>query len=202
MLEQTLMTDESCFQELLIKASAGDVEAWKTILESVYKDVCRLARKGFGFDMRGWTISPTALGGEVWIRLQSRPYAFTSRQQLLTFLGIIIKRIFIEHLRRRRAQRHGGAGAIRIPIGDGAYLEIDPRSTDLDQLLAVDRALDELRSTNPLAADVVELRFWVGLTNEEVAETLGIGSGVARSQWEIAKEKLKGILVGNSRRVE
>jgi DNA-directed RNA polymerase specialized sigma24 family protein len=118
------------------------------------------------------------------------------------FLGLITKRIFIEHLRRRRAHRHGGAGVIRIPIGDGAYLEIDARSTDPDLLLAVDRALEVLRSTNPLAADVVELRFWVGLTNEEVTETLGIGSGEARSQWDIAKEKLRGILAPNGRRVE
>jgi len=194
MIDSSKMTENAGFQKLLEKAGAGDLEAWRQVLELVYDDVRRLARQRFGWDMRGWTISPTELAGDVWVRLQSKPYAFTSRQHLLAFLGLITKRIFIEHLRRRQAWRHGGAGVIRIPIGDGAYLQIDARSADLDTWLAVERAIESLRSTEPMEAEVVELRFWVGLTNEEVAEVLGISPSVARSQWETAKEKLRAFL--------
>jgi RNA polymerase sigma factor (TIGR02999 family) len=132
---------------------------------------------------RGQTLQPTALVHEAWLRLAGGDSArFAGRAHFLAAAAEAMRHILIDSARRKRAARHGG-GQVRVDIQE---VEIAALADD-DELLAVHDALDKLATEDPQKAEVVKLRYFIGLTFEEVAEVLGVSVRTAKRDWTYAR---------------
>jgi RNA polymerase sigma factor (TIGR02999 family) len=161
----------------------GDSKAADELLPLVYEELRRLAAHKMAQEGAGQTLQPTALVHEAWLRLvgQENP-RFNSRGHFFAAAAEAMRRILIERARKRRALRHGG-GQQRVVLEDLP----DGGVSDDDQLLAMNEALDKLASVRPLEAQVVKLRYFVGFTNEQIAESLGISERTAKNYWAHAR---------------
>lgn len=140
------------------------------------------------------TLQPTALVNEVCLRLlgwdrvrwQNRGHFFGVSAQM-------VRRVLVDIARRRRAERRGGPGAVRVPLDD---IDLPAREPDVD-LVAVDEALERLAREDARKARVVELRFFGGLSVEEIAETLGVSPRTVHKDWVFARAWLYRSLTGS-----
>jgi RNA polymerase sigma factor (TIGR02999 family) len=131
----------------------------------------------------GQTLQPTALVHEAWLRLGgSSDQQWQGRVHFFSAAAEAMRRILIDRARRKKAARHGG-GQQRVGIQ-----ELDLASpTEDDQLLAVNDALDKLAAQHKTEAELVKLRYFAGMTNEEAAEVLGIAPRTAKYYWTHAR---------------
>src|SRR5213594_3926057 len=131
----------------------------------------------------GHTLQATALVHEAWMRLvgEENP-RFANRAHFFAAAAEAMRRILIDNARRKRAVRHGG-GQQRIDFDQAQLASI----TDDDQLLAVNDALDKLAAQSKLEAELVKLRYFVGMTLEEAADVLGISARTADNYWAHAR---------------
>src|SRR5437867_11102754 len=131
----------------------------------------------------GQTLQPTALVHEAYLRLIGNDGAqFDGRAHFFAAAAEAMRRILIDNARRKRALRHGG-GQARVDIQD---VEIAAAARD-DELLAVHEALDKLAAEDNGLAELVKLRFFVGLTNKESAEVLGVSEPTVERRWAFAR---------------
>jgi RNA polymerase sigma factor (TIGR02999 family) len=154
------------------------------MLPLVYEELRRLAAHRMANEAAGQTLQPTALVHEAWMRLVGNDgqAQFQNRAHFFAAAAEAMRRILIDRARRKRAIRHGGAQQ-RVDIQ-----EMDLASpTDDDQLLAVNEALDKLAIEHKVEAEVVKLRYFVGMTNEEAADALGISPRTAKYYWTHAR---------------
>jgi RNA polymerase sigma factor (TIGR02999 family) len=143
----------------------------------------KLAASKMAREVPGQTLQPTALVHEAWLRLVGNGnQQWKGRAHFFGAAAEAMRRILIEKARRRHAQRHGG-GLERLEIEE---LDLAAPAED-DQLLAVNEALDKLAAQNPVKADLVKLRYFVGMTIAEAAEALGLSEPSARRQWAFAR---------------
>ena len=166
--------------------SAGDAEnrqAAEQLLPLVYEELRRIAASKMANEAAGHTLQPTALVHEAWLRLVAdKNPRFENRAHFFAAAAEAMRRILIDRARRKRAARHGG-GQQRVNLE-----EVDlPFDTDDDQLLAVNEALDKLATHHSLQAEVVKLRYFVGMTIEEAAQMLGISQPTAKRWWTYAR---------------
>lgn len=169
---------------LLSAAEHGDSPAADQLLEVVYEELRRLATSRMAREAPGHTLQPTALVHEAWLRLMgAKNPKFENRAHFFSAAAEAMRRILIERARRKLTQRHGG-GYERVDLPDGQELA----APDADeQLLAVHEVLDKLASEHPLQADVVKLRYFAGMTNEEIAQVLGISVCTTNNYWKFAR---------------
>ncbi len=161
----------------------GDPKAAEELLPLVYEELRKLAAAKMANEAAGNTLQPTALVHEAWLRLvgDQNP-KFAGRAHFFAAAAEAMRRILIDRARRKRALRHGG-GQARVDIE-----QLDLASPDADaQLLALNEALDKLAAQDPLEADLVKLRYFVGLTVDEAASLLDISPRTARNYWAHAK---------------
>jgi len=178
---------------LLNAISAGETGAWEKLLDIVYDELRRLA----GAQLRGERpdpiLAPTALVHEAYLQLASRQGGhWANRGQFFAAAAEAMRRIRVDHARRRRAKKRGGDAA-RVSLGDGADLLADPRdhSTDVD-IEALDEALATLEA-DPVHRDkatIVKLRFFAGMTLEEIARALEKSLSTVKRDWTFAKSWL------------
>ncbi len=164
-------------------AQRGDPKAADELLPLVYHELRRLAAARMANEAAGHTLQPTALVHEAWLRLVgSDNPKFAGRAHFFAAAAEAMRRILIDRARRKRAQRHGG-GQVRVDIQ-----QIDLASPEADdQLLAVNDALDKLAAQDPVEAELVKLRYFVGLTVEDAAGLLDISPRTARNYWAHAR---------------
>src|SRR6185312_1614945 len=161
----------------------GETEASDRLLPLVYSDLRNLAATRMLQEAPGHTLQPTALVHEAWLRLvgetnrdwKSRAYFFAAAAEAM-------RRILVEHARRKARFKHGG-GQQRLNIED---LELAEATPD-DKVLLVNDALENLERSNPERARVVLMKFYGGMTNKEVADLLGIGERSVDRHWVCAK---------------
>ncbi len=172
--------------DLLLKASSGDGAALANVFPLVYEELCLLAHRYLRKEPQGQTLNTTALVHEAYIRLidQTR-VQWSGRAHFMAIASTAMRRILVDHARTRRSLKRGGA-AVRVPI-ECVDLPIDERA---DLLIAVDDALRKLKQLDDRRAQVVECRFFGGMTEEETAEALGIGLRTAKRDWAKAKSWL------------
>ncbi len=169
--------------QLLIAVEHGDAKAADELLPLVYEELRKLATCRMANEAPGQTLQPTALVHEAWLRLAGAGNAgFESRAHFFGAAAEAMRRILIDRARRKRAQRHGG-GQERLDI---AEVEIAAPAAD-DQLLAINEALDKLAVEHEQKAELVKLRFFVGLTIEEAAQVLRISEPTAKRWWAYAR---------------
>lgn len=168
---------------ILESAQNGNPKAPEELLPLVYEELRRLAAHKMASEASGHTLQPTALVHEAWVRLVGKNSPkFENRAHFFAAAAEAMRRILIERARRRRALRHGG-GAERISL---EQLDVATPEDD-DQMLAVNEALDKLAVERPLEAQLVKLRFFVGMTNVEAAHALGISPRTGDYYWNHAR---------------
>ena len=168
---------------LLNAIESGDAKAAEQLLPLVYEELRRLAASKMANEAAGHTLQPTALVHEAWLRLVGdQTSTFENRAHFFSAAAEAMRRILIDRARQKRAARHGG-GQQRVEL---EQVEL-PFPGDDDQLLAVNEALDHLAAGHPIEAEVVKLRYFVGLTHDEVAEALGISVRTAKYYWAHAR---------------
>ena len=168
---------------ILQAVGRGEKQASEELLPLVYVELRRLAVARMARESAGHTLQPTALVHEAWLRLvgdgqqdwKSRAYFFAAAAEAM-------RRILVEHARRKARLKHGG-GQERLNIEDLDLVETAPDQ----KILMVDDALKQLENTNPERARVVVLNFFGGMTNKEAADTLGIGERSVDRHWLCAK---------------
>jgi RNA polymerase sigma factor (TIGR02999 family) len=168
---------------LLTAIEQGNPTAAEKLLDLVYEELRRLAASKISREAPYQTLQPTALVHEAWLRLMgSGQPAFENRAHFFSAAAEAMRRILIDRARRKLTVRHGG-GYERIDVE-----QLDLASPDADQeILAVDEVLDEFARQHPVKAEVVKLRFFVGMTHEETARVLGISEATARNYWTFAR---------------
>jgi RNA polymerase sigma factor (TIGR02999 family) len=176
--------------QLLASLERGEAKAADQLLPLVYEELRKLAAHKMANEPVGHTLQPTALVHEAWLRLVGdRNPKFENCAHFFAAAAEAMRRILIDQARRKQALRHGG-GQQRVE-----FAEIQsPSAADDDQLLAVNDALDQLAGQHPVEAQVVKLRYFVGMTNEEAAQALGISVRTAKYYWTHARAWLYGAI--------
>jgi RNA polymerase sigma factor (TIGR02999 family) len=181
--------------QILTAIEQGDAKAADKLLPLVYEELRKLAAHKMANEAAGQTLQATALVHEAWMRLVGKENPkFENRAHLFAAAAEAMRRILIENARRKRALRHGG-GQQRVEF-DQAELA---SATDDDQLLAVNEALDKLATQTKVEAELVKLRYFVGMTLEEAADVLGISPRTADNYWAHARAWLFHELKGQGR---
>ncbi|HTL72843.1 MAG TPA: sigma-70 family RNA polymerase sigma factor [bacterium] len=168
---------------LLNAVEQGEPQAAEKLLELVYEELRRLAISKMAREAPGQTLQPTALVHEAWLRLVGNHHPqFENRAHFFSAAAEAMRRILIDRARRKLAVRHGG-GFERVDLDgqDLAAAEAD------QQLLAVHEVLDKLAKEHPVQAEVVKLRYFAGMTNEETAQVLGISVSTTKNYWNFAR---------------
>lgn len=172
--------------DLLIQACSGDGQAMADIFPHIYDELRRLAHRQLQNEPAGQTLSTTTLVHEAYIRLidQTR-VQWSGRAHFMAIAATAMRRILIDRARRHASHKRGGP-LQRVPL-ESVQLAAEDRA---EVLLALDDALGRLKQLNERQAQVVECRFFGGMTEEETADALGIGLRTAKRDWAKARSWL------------
>jgi len=169
--------------QVLEAARQGDPQAATQLLPLVYTELRKLAAAKMARELPGQTLQPTALVHEAWLRVSGPGHTnYQNRAHFFSAAAEAMRRILIDNARRKQAQRHGGGQA-----------RVDPEEADIaapgddEQLLAIHEALDQFAALDPAKAELVKLRYFVGLSAEQAAEVLGVSVPTVKRHWAYAK---------------
>jgi RNA polymerase sigma-70 factor, ECF subfamily len=169
--------------ELLLRLGDGDQRAADVLVSLVYEELRRIASRQLGREAAGHTLSPTGLVHEAYLRLiDQRQVAWTNRAQFFAIAARVMRRVLMDHARKVGAEKRGGRWQ-RLDIDD-VEIAVEDRAAEL---IALDEALEQLATLNPRLSQVVECRFFGGMTEEETASALGITDRTVRRDWIKAK---------------
>jgi RNA polymerase sigma factor (TIGR02999 family) len=171
---------------MLREWSAGDASAADRLLPVVYGELRRLAASCLRRERSGHTLQPTALVNEAWMRLAGQEMAWQNRAHFLGVAAGAMRRILVDHARRRGAGKRGGSD-VRVTLTEslaaGGGDEVD--------LVRLDVALERLAALDARQARMVTMRFFAGLTVEETAEALGVSEKTVKLDWVAARAFLR-----------
>lgn len=169
--------------ELLIDWSKGDHGALDRLMPLVYEELRNVARHQLSLESPGHTLQSTALVHEVYLRLVDQDRVqWRNRAQFFAVAAQMVRRILVDHARARQAGKRG-ASATRLSLDESIAT---PQHQDVD-LVALDDALSDLSKLDPQQGQVIELRFFAGLTIAESAEALGVSAATVHRDWITAK---------------
>jgi len=168
---------------ILTAIEQGNAKSTDELLPVVYNELRRLAAHKMASEPAGHTLQPTALVHEAWLKLVDTPnQSWQNRAHFFGAAAEAMRRILIARARRKQTQRRG-SGAAHV---DADEIEIASPAPD-EQLLALNEALDRLAAVEPQQAELVKLRYFVGLRIEQAAEVLGISEATAKRWWAYAR---------------
>lgn len=172
--------------QILKQLGRGETAASERLLPLVYEELRRLAAARMAQEAAGHTLQPTALVHEAWLRLVTESdRSWENRAHFFRTAALAMRRILVDRARHKASLKRGG-GRERVNIDD---IELAASSPD-ERVLLVDGALDRLEAEDPDSARIVVLKFFGGLTNKEVAESLGVTERTVERQWAYAKASL------------
>lgn len=175
---------------LLERFRSGDSSAQDKLIPLLVEELRRLARQQLRSERPGHTLQPTALVNEAYLRLigdQARDWR--SRAHFIGVSVLVMRRILIDHARRKQAQKRGGVEpALAIESEEFPGLSYE----QADELVALNVALDRLDEVNPRQRQIVELRYFGGLSVEETAEVLSVSPVTVKRDWAAARAWLRG----------
>ena len=174
--------------QLLIDWSKGDQAALEKLMPLVYDELRRLASNYLRRERASHTLQPTALVNEAYLKLVDQRHAkWQNRAQFFGISAQLMRRILVDHARQHQAAKRGGSKQQRLSITSAERIAKQP---EID-LLALNEALDELTIMDPQQAQIVELKFFGGLSIEETAEVLGISHATVERDWKMARAWLR-----------
>jgi RNA polymerase sigma factor (TIGR02999 family) len=172
---------------LLRAAQEGDAAAAERVLPLVYDELRKLAQARMAHTRPGHTLQPTALVHEAYLRLLGKAdLHIESRRHFFFAAARAMRDILVEQARARAGPRRGG-GRHRVELDDAVAADGPPP----DEVLAVHEALESLEKEDPLKAKIVKLRYFAGMTMEEVAQVLGMSERTLHRHWRFVKAWLK-----------
>jgi len=168
---------------ILTALEAGDAKASDELLPLVYNELRRMAAHKMATEPAGHTLQPTALVHEAWLKLVDSPaQSWQNRAHFFAAAAEAMRRLLIARARRKHTQRRG-AGAAHLDVDQLEIASPVPQ----ERLLALDEALNRFAAAEPRQAELVKLRYFVGLKIEEAAEVLGISEATAKRWWAYAR---------------
>lgn len=177
------MTDPSEVTGWLVEWSNGDETAYEKLIPLVHAELHRLAHHYMSRERTGHTLQTTALVNEAYLKLvDQRRVRWQNRAQFFGICAELMRRILVDYARQQKYAKRGG-GAPRISLDEAPEISAEP-TTDL---AALDDALEELAAFDARKARVVELRFFGGLNNDEIAEVMGLHTNTVSRDWNAAK---------------
>jgi RNA polymerase sigma factor (TIGR02999 family) len=180
---------------ILTAIERGEARAGAELLPLVYNELRRLAASQLAHEPPGQTLQATSLVHEAWLRLVGAPdRKWEGQRHFFAAAAQAMRRILIENARRKQRQKRGG-GWERVDVEKIQLAEPLPS----DDLLALDEALTELARRDPSAAELVQLRFFAGLTQQQAADLLGISRRTADRTWAYARAWLFHQITGNEK---
>ena len=167
---------------LLQSWSGGDKKALGELVPFVYRELRGLAAAYIRRERRDHTLQPTALVHEAYLRLVDQTQVQSpSRAQFFAIAANLMRQILVNHAKHHRAAKRGGGN--KVALEEGAAV-VQQRGVDF---VALDEALDKLAQLDPRQSRIVELRFFGGLTEDEIAEVLGVSAITVKRDWRIAR---------------
>jgi len=178
---------------LLDAAAAGDRKAAADLLPLVYDELRKLAAARMADESPDQTLQPTALVHEAYLRLIGPADAarWENRGHFFAAAAEAMRRILVDQARRKKTTRHGG-GLVRQDLEP----DLAPAPQPREDLIALDRALDQLAAEDPVKAELVKLRYFAGFTLAEAAEALGMSERTAGRHWTYARAWLRRAVEG------
>ena len=188
---ETIPSAQSQIGCLMAKPSQliDDSPSDRALLELVYNELHRLASSYLRQERPGHTLQTSALVNEAYLRLRNAaPMHFEDRQHYVRIASRAMRRVLVDYARRRRRQKRDAGERIQL---DGVAMIGQP---NLEEYLTIDTALEKLAEVDARQAEIVELRFFGGLSVPETAETLDISEKTVKREWAVARAWLRGEL--------
>jgi RNA polymerase sigma-70 factor, ECF subfamily len=168
--------------QLLRRLRAGDEEAAAQVAAAAYGELRKLAARCLRRERPGHTLQPTALVNEAFLKLAANTRAeWRDRAQFYGVAARLMRRILVDYARKRGASKRGGGH--QVTLEENLVLQQE----HIEDVLGVDEVLERLEALDPRQGRIVELRFFSGLTVEEIAEVLGISTPTVKREWSSAK---------------
>jgi RNA polymerase sigma-70 factor, ECF subfamily len=175
------MSSENQVTELLLAWNNGDEMAFQKLVPLVYDELRRRARQYMLSQPAGHTLQPTALVHEAFLKLVGQKTSWNSRTHFMAVAAIAMRRVLIDHARHKNSRGRGEL--ISVPQDEAALACVN----SIDDMVELELALGRLEQNAPHEARVFELRYFGGLTIEEVSEVMKIGVATVSRYWEFAK---------------
>ena len=179
---------------LLARWSRGDSDALDALMPIIYTECRRIAARQLALERRDHSLDPTALVHELYLRLvDQRRASWENRAQFFGVAARLMRRVLVDHARARHAEKRGG---------DAVFVSLDaaadtPDDSHVADVLAIDEALERLAAHDPEQVQIVELRYFAGLTVEETARVVGRSPRTVKREWRLAKawlyQELRGV---------
>ena len=169
---------------LLARWSRGDSDALDALMPIIYTECRRIAARQLALERRDHSLDPTALVHELYLRLVDQQRAsWENRAQFFGVAARLMRRVLVDHARARHAEKRGG---------DAVFVSLDaaadtPDDSHVADVLAIDEALERLAAHDPEQVQIVELRYFAGLTVEETARVVGRSPRTVKREWRLAK---------------
>ena len=182
-MHKTRPPEQHEITELLAKWSGGNQRALDELYPLVYEELRRLARSYMKREPKGHTLQTTALINEAYVRMvDQKNVRWQNRNHFFAISAQMMRRILVDHARRYLHKKRGG-GAIKVSL-DEAMIVAAERS---EEVLMLDEALNNLARIDPRRCQVVELRYFAGLNNQEIADVLHISENTVMRDWNLAR---------------
>jgi RNA polymerase sigma-70 factor, ECF subfamily len=183
---ESISSPESSITDLLRRASVGDRHAERHLLDQVYPELRAMAQGHFRFEVQQHTLQPTALVNEIYLKLMGDSGTdWQSRAHFFAVASRAMRQVLIDHARRHLSEKRGGARPISL---DAIVPMAGQQSHDL---LVIDEALTELGKINSRLAKVVTYRYFGDMTEQEIAEVLGVSTRTVKRDWNFARAWLR-----------
>jgi RNA polymerase sigma factor (TIGR02999 family) len=169
---------------LLVRWSRGEADALDHLMPIIYSECRRIAARQLALERRDHSLDPTALVHELYLRLvDQRRSSWENRAQFFGVAARLMRRVLVDHARARHAEKRGG---------DAVFVSLDaaadaPDDSTVGDVLAIDEALERLAAHDPEQVQIVELRYFAGLTVEETARVVGRSPRTVKREWRLAK---------------
>lgn len=182
------MTPDQDVTRWLRQMSDGDSAALDRVVSLLYDELRAMARNRLANERSGHTLSATAVVNEVYLKLaRHHRISAPDRTRFLAIAATTMRRVLVDYARTRRRRKRGG-GEPHVPLEQVEHLLSD---TEADEILALDDALTRLAEINPRGAEVVQQRFYAGLSLEETASLLGVSAKTVQRDWIAARAWLR-----------
>jgi len=185
--ENNLNTPQIGITQLLVRWGGGDHAALDDLMPLVYDELRKLAQNYLRHERQNHSLQPTALIHEAYLRMiDQQSSSWQSRAQFYGLAAKIMRHILVDHARTKKANKRDGS-KLRLTLTQAERID---RKPDVD-VLALNDALIDLAKLNPQHSNIVELRFFGGLTIEETASVLGLSDTTVERSWRLARAWLR-----------